>query len=208
MSKQLKENPYIIRVISSKISLDRFYKDIDTDKVIKRINKFKLSRSRKKNIFFMARGIIPNTYQDQLILYSDLFKNNFTKDHLIGLGITNKLVDKEQSKFFNSFSVFDNNLNLIKDYNKVNLVPFGEFLPFESLLNKIGLKTITNNFGSFTSGEQRKIIQFENDFKGLSFLPLICYEIIYSGALSENFNFDYILNISEDGWFGNSAGPL
>ncbi len=136
-----------------------------------------------------------------------MFKKNFTKNHLIGLGIINRFVDKEQYKFFNSFSVFDNNLNLIKNYNKVNLVPFGEFLPFESFLNKIGLKTITNNFGSFTSGEKRKIIQFENDFKGLRFLPLICYEIIYSGKLTENFNFDYILNISEDGWFGNSAGP-
>ena len=69
------------------------------------------------------------------------------------------------------------------------------------------MKTITNNFGSFTSGEQRKIIQFKNDFKGLSFLPLICYEIIYSGKFTKNFNFDYILNISEDGWFGNSVGP-
>ena len=207
LSKELKENPYTIRVISSKISLDRFYKDIDTDKVIKELINLSSPDPEKKIFFLWPEGIIPNTYQDQLILYSDLFKNNFTKDHLIGLGITNKLLDKGQYKFFNSFSVFDNNLNLIKDYNKVNLVPFGEFLPFERLLNKIGLKTITNNFGSFTSGEQRKIIQFENDFKGLSFLPLICYEIIYSGALSKNFNFDYILNISEDGWFGNSAGP-
>ena len=41
----------------------------------------------------------------------------------------------------------------------------------------------------------------------MSFLPLICYEIIYTGKLTKNFNFDYILNISEDGWFGNSAGP-
>ena len=92
-----------------------------------------------------------------MILYNDLFKKNFTKNHLIGLGIINRFANEEQYKFFNSFSVFDNNLNLIKKYNKVNLVPFGEFLPFERFLNKIGLKTITNNFGSFTSGEKRKI---------------------------------------------------
>jgi apolipoprotein N-acyltransferase len=87
------------------------------------------------------------------------------------------------------------------------LVPFGEFLPFESFLNKIGLKAITNNFGSFSRGEKRKIIKMEKNFENLSFLPLICYEIIYSGKLSTNFDFDYIFNISEDGWFGKSVGP-
>ena len=101
----------------------------------------------------------------------------------------------------------DNDLNLLKNYNKMKLVPFGEFLPFESFLNKIGLKTITNNFGSFSRGEKRKIIEIENNFEKLSFLPLICYEIIYSGKLTTNFNFDYIFNISEDGWFGKSVGP-
>ena len=38
-------------------------------------------------------------------------------------------------------------------------------------------------------------------------MPLICYEIIYSGNLTEDFDFDFILNISEDGWFGNTIGP-
>ena len=207
LSKELKENPFTIRVISSNISLDRFYKNIDTENVINELINISSPDPEKKIFFLWPEGIIPDTYQDQLVLYNDLFKKNFTKNHLIGLGIINRLANKGQYKYFNSFSVFDSNLNLIKNYNKVNLVPFGEFLPFESFLNTIGLKTITNNFGSFTSGEKRKIIQFENDFKDLRFLPLICYEIIYSGKLTENFNFDYILNISEDGWFGDSAGP-
>jgi apolipoprotein N-acyltransferase len=38
-------------------------------------------------------------------------------------------------------------------------------------------------------------------------LPLICYEIIYSGRLYSDQNFDYIINVSEDGWFGSSIGP-
>ena len=41
----------------------------------------------------------------------------------------------------------------------------------------------------------------------LSFLPLICYEIIYSGNITDKNNFDLIINISEDGWFGKSIGP-
>ena len=52
-----------------------------------------------------------------------------------------------------------------------------------------------------------KIIKIKDGLKQLNFLPLICYEIIYSGNLTKDFNFDFILNISEDGWFGKSIGP-
>ena len=116
---------------------------------------------------------------------SNLFNENFNENHLIGLGISSRsLVDKNY-KYFNSLSILDNELNLVQKYNKINLVPFGEFLPFENWFNKIGLKIITNNIGSFTKGDERKIIQYKNNFKEFKFLPLICYEIIYSGSLTK-----------------------
>ena len=86
-------------------------------------------------------------------------------------------------------------------------MPFGEFTPFESILRSIGLKTVTNNHQSFSNGVTREPINVVNNKIDLNLLPLICYEIIYSGKLSRNNNFDYIINISEDGWFGNSIGP-
>ena len=206
-SKELKENSYTIRVIGSNISLDRFYENTDTENVIDDLIKLSSPNQEKKIFFLWPEGIIPNTYQDKFDLYSDQFKKKFNKNHLIGLGITSRSLNKDKYDYFNSFSIFDNNLNLIENYNKVNLVPFGEFLPFEKLLNKIGLNVITNNFGSFTKGDNRKIIQVESNSQSLRFLPLICYEIIYSGNLLKNSNFDFILNISEDGWFGKSIGP-
>jgi apolipoprotein N-acyltransferase len=104
-------------------------------------------------------------------------------------------------------AIFNNNLDLVSSYNKVNLVPFGEFIPFESFLSYIGLKTITNSYQSFSSGNIRIPLNIKNSKIDFNLLPLICYEIIYSGQLSGNNNFDYIINISEDGWFGNSIGP-
>ena len=56
-------------------------------------------------------------------------------------------------------------------------------------------------------GEKRDIINLHKQQFDISFLPLICYEIIYSGKLSKEKNYDLIINISEDGWFGESIGP-
>ena len=65
------------------------------------------------------------------------------------------------------------------------------------------MKKITQGYGSFSRDVERKILNI-ND---INFVPLICYEIIYSGKINETKNdFDLILNISEDGWFGNSVG--
>jgi apolipoprotein N-acyltransferase len=52
------------------------------------------------------------------------------------------------------------------------------------------------------------LLNIKNSKINLNLLPLICYEIIYSGKLSKDINYDYIINISEDGWFGNSIGPV
>ena len=100
---------------------------------------------------------------------------------------------------------FNKEFKLEDKYDKNKLVPFGEFLPFEKFLSRFGLKKITSGYKSFSSSTERKILNVGE----ISFLPLICYEIIFSGALSKNTNnYDFILNISEDGWFGNSIGPV
>ena len=144
---------------------------------------------------------------DELNLYKDLFTKNFDDNHIIALGIKNRSEKNNSIEYFNSFAIFDNNLNLINNYNKTNLVPFGEFIPFESFFRKFDLRIITNNISSFSRGNSREIIEIKNEFQKFSFLPLICYEIIFSGNLTKNFNYDFILNISEDGWFGKSIGP-
>ena len=110
-------------------------------------------------------------------------------------------------EYFNSLSIYDNNLNLLNSYNKINLVPFGEFLPLENILKSFGLRSLTNNYQSFSKGNERKIIEIKESNFSLKILPLICYEIIYSGKLFKDPDFDLIINISEDGWFGQSIGP-
>ena len=104
--------------------------------------------------------------------------------------------------------VLNHKLEILSLYNKINLVPFGEFLPFEKILSKFGLKKITPGYSSFSSGDERKLINLGNKFKEKLILPLICYEIIYPAKIKKNNQFpDLVINISEDAWFGDSIGP-
>ncbi len=198
---------YTIRAVGSNIGLDRFYKDIDSSKVIEELIKISNPNLEEKTIFVWPEGIIPGISQNELIEYKDLFKNKFNNNHILAIGINSQDTIDDSTKYFNSFSVYDNELKLLSSYNKIKLVPFGEFLPFENFLSIIGLKTITNNYQSYTKGKLRNIIEIKKENFSLRILPLVCYEIIYSGKIFKKTDFDLIINISEDGWFGKSIGP-
>jgi len=201
------KKPYTIKAISSNISLDRFYSKQDELKIINELIELSAPTETEPTIFLWPEGIIPDSYLRDMSIYKNLFSNNFGEHDLIIMGLNSIETKNDKNLFFNSMAVFNNKLDLIASYNKVNLVPFGEFTPFEKILGLIGLKTITNNYQSFSRGEKRIPLNIKNSKIDLNLLPLICYEIIYSGKLSKDNNFDYIINISEDGWFGNSIGP-
>ena len=198
---------YKLRVIGSNVGLDRFYSNIDSVSVIQELIKISQPNLNDKTIFIWPEGIVPNVSQQKLIEYKSLFDENFNENHLFIIGINSEPLNNESKDYFNSLSVYDNNLNLLDSYNKINLVPFGEFLPFDNILRNIGFRSLTNNYQSFSSGDQRDIIEINKQNISLRVLPLICYEIIYSGKLFYNSDFDFIVNISEDGWFGKSIGP-
>jgi apolipoprotein N-acyltransferase len=113
-------------------------------------------------------------------------------------------LDKKTGLFYNSLLLVNDKLEIVHQYNKQKLVPFGEFLPFESLMNKFGLKKITEGHGSFKKGTRQNNIIVDQ----LNILPLICYEIIFTKFIQKSSpETNMIINISEDGWFGNSIGP-
>ncbi len=206
-NQQLKKLDYKIRILSSNISIDRFYNNIDPTTAIEELIEISSPEGNEKVIFIWPEGIIPGISQDQLKEYEWLFEDKFNENHLLAIGINSKENEKQDIKYFNSFAFFDHNLNIVNSYKKINLVPFGEFLPLEKILKKIGFKIITNNYQSYSKGEVRDVINLNYNNLSVKILPLICYEIIYSGKIFTNSDFDYIINISEDGWFGKSIGP-
>ncbi|MBD1164257.1 apolipoprotein N-acyltransferase [Pelagibacterales bacterium SAG-MED13] len=202
-----REYEYKVRVIGSNINLDRFYLGADSNSIIKDLIKLSSPNKNQKTIFIWPEGILPNITEKEFSEYKLLFSNYFSEKHLLIIGVNNKSTKDGSIKYFNSLSIYNHEFDLIDTYNKINLVPFGEFLPFENVLKNIGLKSLTNNYQSFSSGNLREIIKIKKQGFSLQILPLICYEIIYSGKLISNPSYDLIVNISEDGWFGQSIGP-
>tara|TARA_S200000501_G_C20748924_1_gene710778 strand:- start:11 stop:1138 length:1128 start_codon:yes stop_codon:yes gene_type:complete len=190
----------VIRILSPQIPIERFLAVQDPKKSILELIELSNPDFSKETIFIFPEGIITSIYSSDLKSFKKLFKENYYDNHKIILGINSVMDDK----IFNSLVLINNNGELLYEYNKNKLVPFGEFIPFEKFFKKIGLKKVTKGYHSFSSDKKREILNINN----LKFLPLICYEIIYSGKINlHNENYDFLLNISEDGWFGKSIGP-
>jgi apolipoprotein N-acyltransferase len=110
-----------------------------------------------------------------------------------------------ESGVYNSIYVIDHRASIRAIYDKVHLVPFGEYLPFAGVLERLGLQTLTEQRGGFLSGDRHRVIKLPST---PSMLPLICYEIIFPGEVaSADERPGWIVNVTNDGWFGNSGGP-
>ena len=110
-----------------------------------------------------------------------------------------------ESGVYNSIYVIDHAGSIRTVYDKVHLVPFGEYLPFGDVLERIGLQTLTEQRGGFLAGDRHRLIAMPG---APSVLPLICYEIIFPGELaSVDERPGWIVNVTNDGWFGTSSGP-
>jgi apolipoprotein N-acyltransferase len=132
------------------------------------------------------------------------------------------------TRAYNSIYVIDHDGSILSVYDKVHLVPFGEYLPYQRALERLGLLQLTKVPGGFIAGDRRR----NQHVPGApDFLPLICYEIIFPGDAvprSERPGWLYnhvgryvawpyvsgsgerpgwLLNLTNDGWFARSAGP-
>jgi apolipoprotein N-acyltransferase len=106
---------------------------------------------------------------------------------------------------YNSIYVIDHDGTILSIYDKVHLVPFGEYLPFQDLLERLGLMQLTKVPGGFLAGDRRRA---QNVPRAPRFLPLVCYEIIFPGAaVPRGERPEWLLNLTNDAWFGTSTGP-
>jgi apolipoprotein N-acyltransferase len=109
------------------------------------------------------------------------------------------------TRIYNSLLVIDDTGRVLSGYDKIHLVPFGEYLPFQDFLESLGLMQLTGVRGGFTAGTGPRVLQIPGAPPAS---PLICYEIIFPDDVTEAAaRPGWLLNITNDAWFGSSAGP-
>jgi len=106
---------------------------------------------------------------------------------------------------FNSMSIVTRGA-IAASYDKAHLVPFGEYLPMQRLLERLGLEQLAGNLGSFARGPGPRTLAVPG---APPVGPLICYEIIFPNAAVDRAERPaWLVNLTDDSWFGNGAGPL
>ena len=106
---------------------------------------------------------------------------------------------------YNSLLLVDDEGRVRASYDKIHLVPFGEYLPFQDFLESLGFMQLTGVRGGFSAGTGPRLMRIPGAPPAS---PLICYEIIFPDDVTDpSARPGWLLNITNDAWFGSSAGP-
>jgi apolipoprotein N-acyltransferase len=129
-----------------------------------------------------------------------------TGTHRVLITGNQRLLDSADGtrRFYNSLYVFGPGGRPVATYDKFHLVPFGEYLPLESVLASIGITKLVGFPGSFSAGDGPHTVEVPG---APSAGPLICYEILFPGAVVGATRPGWLINVTDDSWFGPWAGP-
>jgi len=146
-------------------------------------------------------GAIPYYVASHQNINQQLVKD-YPGNTLLLAGGLGGLDDAQHWQTWNSLFVLDNAGNIKATYNKHHLVPFGEYIPFRNILP---LENIAGGHGDFEEGKGADTIQLATL---PPFSPLICYEAIFPEIATDHLHkAKWLLNITNDAWFGTSSGP-
>lgn len=153
--------------------------------------------------------IFPETAAPVSVSHSSKYRNwlkRIAKSSQVDLfiGYINHIQEEGRWRSFNACGLYDSEGNLVSQYHKINLLPFGERIPFSQYLPI--LEKLDFGQANFKRGEEMTIF----DSKAGKFGTLICFESTFSEYTRRYIKkgAQLLVNITNDGWFGSKRGPL
>jgi len=116
--------------------------------------------------------------------------------------------DQGKVQIFNSASVIAADGHLAGRYDKIHLVPFGEYIPFRRLL--FFAKQLTQQLEDLSRGETRKTFRIGSEGgQAHRYGIFICYESVFADEIRQftRMGAEVLVNISDDGWYGDTSAP-
>ena len=110
----------------------------------------------------------------------------------------------QDREWFNSVHVVGPDGAVQATYDKYHLVPFGEYVPLRGLLRTLGVEKIAHGVGDYSPGSGRATLPVP---AAPATSPMICYEAIFPGEVAGDPRPGWLLNVTNDAWFGLTSGP-
>jgi apolipoprotein N-acyltransferase len=124
------------------------------------------------------------------------------------VGLEPGTADGRIEHLYNSAALFTPEAGLVGRYDKIHLVPFGEFVPYANLFQFAGglMKTVTQEVGTFDRGTSRRPLTANGHRYGV----FMCYESIFGDEVRQFVanGADVLTNLSDDGWYGDTSAPF
>ena len=215
--------PFFLSIVSSNLFKNNNLINIETLNIrlvqpnIKQIEKWDNKKASKNLNHLISLSLKNKPNNTDLIIWPetavtfDMKKNSKEKiyfdkktrniDNLI-VGAVRTEQSSYKSIIYNSLFLKKQNIDQVQYHDKLKLVPFGEYIPFRNFLNR---KNFPLGGIDFSRGNNIKIFQLKDKLK---VLPLICYEVIFPEITKKyRDNYNLLVNITNDAWFGKSNGP-
>jgi apolipoprotein N-acyltransferase len=164
------------------------------------------------DVVIWPEGAIPYTFNDYLAPGTwtlDALEQALRPGQILLTGGTRTAPGPEGTRYYNTMLALrrtSDGLDVLASYDKFRLVPFGEFVPLAPVFDRLGLKPLVQDGEPFTPGPRPAPLAID----GLPRVqPLICYEILFPGLATDRGGRPaWIVNVSDDAWYGRTSGPL
>lgn len=200
-----KDRKIKISVIQGNIPQDKKWDTRFQREVINTYERLTLEvSSQKRDIIVWPESAVPFVfgYNEELTEEVVQFQKGLDTYLLFG-SVIKKDNKQEKFKLANSSVLLSPKGNVVSVYDKIHLVPYGEYVPLKKLFPFIG-KMVTA-IGDFVSGKETVVMRADQ----AKFGNLICYEIIFPGLVRRfvDKGANLLINITNDAWFGRTSAP-
>ena len=206
----------LIRVAQANVEQEKKYDEAHFRSIVERYARLTAQPAgRTPDIVVWPEGAIPDSANAVLAPESwtrEAIEAALKPGQTLMMGAYRIEAGAEKPRYYNTFLTLRRErggMMLTSHYDKHHLVPFGEFLPMEPVLEAVGLKRVSRVGEGFTPGPPSAPLK---PLGVPAFQPLICYEALFPGLVRRAVNNaavrpTWMVNVSNDAWFGATSGP-